>query len=213
MEHSKLIRVAIVEDTEDIRLATAILVGGSQGFECKYHYKSGEDALEKLPFNTVDVVLMDINMCGISGIECIRLLKPKMPDTYFMIFTVYEDEENIFKALKAGAMGYLLKRSSPNQILDAIRDLFNGGSPMSSEIARRVVTTFNPPVSLENQNPHDLTVREREILDFLAKGFLYKEIAASLFISHETVKKHIQNIYRKLQVQTRTEALNKAFSK
>lgn len=213
MEHTYPIKVAIVEDTEDIRLATGILIGGSQGFECKYQFKSGEEAIAQLPSYTVDVVLMDINMGGISGIECIRQLKPKMPDTYFMIFTVYEDDENIFNALKAGAMGYLLKRSSPNQILEAIRDLFNGGSPMSSEIARRVVTTFNPAASTENQNPHDLTIREREILDFLAKGYLYKQIADSLFISHETVKKHIQNIYRKLQVQTRTEAINKAFSK
>lgn len=204
------ITVAIAEDIPEIRNAMKVLIGGSAGFTCDHAFENGTEALSKLPSLKPDVVLMDINMPGVNGIECVRQLKDQMPGTQFMMCTVYDDDDNIFEALAAGATGYLLKRTSPAQILEAIRDLHAGGSPMSSEIARRVVASMqkkNKPSSAVEI----LTEREKEILNFLSKGYLYKEIASELFISKETVKKHIHNIYEKLQVQTRTEALNKAF--
>lgn len=205
------ITVVVVEDTDEIRNALRVLINGSEGFSCEDVFSNAEDALLNLPGLQPDVVLMDINLPGKNGIDCVKELVNKIPSTQFMMCTVYDDDDNIFEALSAGATGYILKRTSPAQILEAIRDLYEGGSPMSGEIARRVVS------SLQKKNkPSDvtgiLTEREKEILDYLSKGFLYKEIAAELYISKETVKRHIHNIYEKLQVQTRTEALNKAFS-
>lgn len=206
------IRVSIVEDIEDIREALRVLINGSDGFECAHVFADAEEALDDMPVGEIDVVLMDISLPEMDGIECMKLLIPRMPRAQFMICTVYDDDDHIFNALQSGASGYILKRTSPAQILEAIRDLYEGGSPMSSEIARRVVN------SMQNQGKSSktvelLTVRETEILDFLAKGYLYKEIATELVISKETVKKHIHNIYEKLHVQTRTEALNKAFNR
>ena len=206
------IKVAIVEDSDDIRESLHLLINGSNGFECVNVYPDAEIALEELPSKEIDVVLMDINLPGKSGIECVSLLKDKMPQTQFMMCTVYDNEDAIFSALESGATGYLLKRTSPAQMLEAIRDLHQGGSPMSSEIARMVVEAMHrkrkPSGLIES-----LTEREKEILEFLARGFLYKEIAGELFISNETVKSHIHNIYDKLHVQTRTEALNKAYQR
>jgi DNA-binding NarL/FixJ family response regulator len=211
MTESK-ITVSIVEDTDDIREALRVLINGSNGFECTLVFPDAEQALKKMPNHKVDVVLMDIHLPGMNGIECMKALKPRLPGAQFMMCTVYDDDDNIFDALQSGATGYLLKRTSPAQILEAIRELHEGGSPMSSEIARRVVDSLQ-----KKKAPSDavamLTEREKEILDYLSKGFLYKEIANELFISRETVKKHIHNIYDKLQVQTRTEALNKTYRK
>lgn len=211
MNEEKII-VSIVEDTEDIREALRVLINGSDGFECVHVYADAEEALDKMSANEINVVLMDINLPGMDGIGCMKTLKPAMPNAQFMMCTVYDDDDHIFNALQSGASGYILKRTSPAQILEAIRDLHEGGSPMSSEIARRVVDsmqrTRKPSEAVEL-----LTEREKEILDFLAKGYLYKEIATELFISKETVKKHIHNIYNKLHVQTRTEALNKAYQR
>ena len=205
------ITVAVVEDLDEIRNAFRVLINGSEGFSCENTFSNAEEALLQLPALQPDVVLMDINLPGKNGIECVRELTGKTPYTQYMMCTVYDDDDNIFNALSAGATGYLLKRTSPAQILEAIRDLHEGGSPMSSEIARRVVASLqkkNKPSGVTDI----LTEREKEILDYLSKGFLYKEIAAELSISKETVKRHIHNIYEKLQVQTRTEALNKAYS-
>jgi len=206
------ISVAIVEDLKEIRESLRVLINGSEGFLCEHVYANAEDALAELFSKEVDVVLMDINLPGMNGIECMNLLKEKMPSTQFMMCTVYDDDENIFAALSSGATGYILKRTSPAQILEAIRDLHEGGSPMSSEIARRVVANLQKK-NVNSASVEILTQREKEILDYLAKGFLYKEIATELFISKETVKKHIHNIYDKLQVQTRTEAINKAYQR
>ncbi len=206
------ISVAIVEDLDDIRNAMRVLIGGSDGFKCEHVFENAETALQQLPLLRPDVVLMDINLPGKNGIECVKELKPQLPETQFMMCTVYDDDDHIFNALQAGASGYILKRTSPAQILEAIRDLHSGGSPMSSEIARRVVASLQSK-SKTNIATEILSDREKEILDYLAKGFLYKEIATALFISKETVKKHIHNIYEKLQVQTRTEALNKFYSR
>jgi DNA-binding NarL/FixJ family response regulator len=207
-EHN--IRVSIVEDIREIRDALRVLINGSDGFQCIHVFQDAEEALENMPVDEVDVVLMDITLPRMSGIDCMKLLKPKMPGgVQFLMCSVHDDDDHIFNALQAGAAGYILKRTSPAQILEAISDIYAGGSPMSSEIARRVVAmiqqqgTASPDVEV-------LTDREQEILDLLSQGYLYKEIAEQLYISKLTVKKHIHNIYDKLQVQNRTEALNKA---
>jgi DNA-binding NarL/FixJ family response regulator len=206
------IKVSIVEDIDDIRQAMRVLINGSVGYECVHVYADAEEALDKMPAQDINIVLMDINLPGMDGIACIKALKPVMPNAQFMMCTVYDDDDHIFNALQSGASGYMLKRTSPAQILEAIRDLSEGGSPMSSEIARRVVNSMQK--NGKTATAVDLlTDRETEILDFLAKGYLYKEIATELFISKETVKKHIHNIYEKLHVQNRTEALNKAYQR
>jgi DNA-binding NarL/FixJ family response regulator len=175
-------------------------------------FRDAEEAIAKMPVNDIDVVLMDIHLPGMNGVECMKNLKPSMPHAQFMMCTVFDDDDNIFTALEAGASGYLLKRTSPAQTLEAIRELHDGGSPMNSEIARRVVESMQKK-SKPNKAAESLTTRENEILDLLAKGYLYKEIADELSISKETVKTHIHNIYDKLHVQNRTEALNKAYYK
>lgn len=204
------IRVAIVEDDHDIRQSFETIIGTAPGFECVKSFETAEAALEEIPLLQPDVVIMDIHLPGISGIEAVRILKEEIPALQIAMCTVYEDDEHIFNALRAGASGYLLKRTSPEKLLEALSDLHNGGSPMSGEIARRVVASFQKKTT-PSPELAALTPREKEILDLLAKGYLYKEIAAELFISIETVKRHIHNIYEKLHVQTRTEALNKVF--
>ncbi len=205
------IDVAVVEDLEEIREALRVLINGSQGFSCTHVFANAEAAIQQLPELHPDVALVDIHLPGLSGIECVQDLKEQMPRTQFMMCTVYDDDDHIFDALKAGATGYILKRTSPAQILEAIRELHAGGSPMSGEVARRVINSIHKKNSNSAEAVEILTSREKEILDYLAQGFLYKEIADKLSVSKETVKKHIHNIYEKLHVQTRTEALNKAF--
>jgi DNA-binding NarL/FixJ family response regulator len=206
----KKIRVIIVEDDKEMREGLELIVQSDQSLECIATCSSGEDALGTIPSVNPDIVLMDINLPGISGIKCIKLLKPSMPMTQFMMCTVYEDNENVFDSLCAGASGYLLKNSPPSKITESIIDLYKGGSPMSSTIARKVIHAFQP-VAVPNTELDKLTAREKELLDLLSKGYRYKEIADKLFISFETVRTHIHNIYEKLHVQSRTEALNKAF--
>jgi DNA-binding NarL/FixJ family response regulator len=203
------IRVSIVEDINEIRDALRVLINGSAGFKCLHVYRDAEEALDNMPADEVDVVLMDITLPRMNGIECMKLLKQRMPDVQFMMCSVHDDDDHIFNALQSGAAGYILKRTSPAQILEAISDINAGGSPMSSEIARRVVAMIQQQGTVSKE-VEVLTDREKEILDLLAQGYLYKEIAEQLYISKLTVKKHIHNIYDKLQVQNRTEALNKA---
>jgi DNA-binding NarL/FixJ family response regulator len=204
------IRVIIVEDDEEMREGLELIVRSNPALECIVTCSSGEEALESIQSLIPDIVLMDIHLPGISGIDCVKKLKPSLTFTQFMMCTVYEDNENVFDSLCAGATGYLLKNSPPSKITDAIIDLYHGGSPMSSVIARKVIQAFRPVVE-QNKDMEKLTNREREMLDLLAKGYRYKEIADQLSISFETVRTHIHNIYEKLQVQSRTEALNKAF--
>lgn len=205
------ILVGIVEDEMQISTAIAALINGSEGFSCIHVYGNAEDAILNIPKMDLDVVLMDIHLPGKSGIECVAILKPLCPKTQFMMFTSYEDTESVFKALKAGATGYLTKTTQPSKILDAITDVHKGGSPMSSHIARKIVTSFQ--VVEDNKELQKLSIREKEILDLLSKGLRYKEIADQLFLSTETVRTHIRNIYEKLQVNSRTDALNKVFPK
>jgi DNA-binding NarL/FixJ family response regulator len=204
------IKVVIVEDDKEMREGLESIVRFHPALECLATYPSAEEALDHILSNIPDIVLMDIHLPGISGIECVRKLKPLLLSSQFMMCTVYEDNENVFDSLCAGATGYLLKNSPPGMITDAIIDLYHGGSPMSSVIARKVINAFQPALA-QNTDMGKLTRREREMLDLLAKGYRYKEIADQLFISFETVRTHIHNIYEKLQVQSRTEALNKVF--
>lgn len=202
------IRVSIVEDDDEVRQSLAVLLNGSEGFQCVSAHRTAEEALTAIPGLTPDVVLMDINLPRLSGIECVRQLKERLPTLKFLMLTMYEDSDLIFQSLGAGASGYLLKRTSPAKIMEAIQELQSGGAPMSSKIARIVVQHFQDRAVPAPETAR-LTQRERELLDLLAKGYRYKEIAEQLSISFDTVRAHLRNIYDKLQVRSRTEAVVK----
>jgi DNA-binding NarL/FixJ family response regulator len=200
------ITVSIVEDVAEIRDGVRAIVDQTPGFLCISAYNNAKDAYAGLKESPPDITIMDIGLPDGSGIECIRKLKTMDIRTQFLIFTIYEAGDRVFEALAAGASGYLLKTTAPEKIMEALQDMHAGGSPMSSSIARKIVASFYHP-DKENK----LSAREWEILRLLARGSLYKEIAAGLFISVGTVRQHIHNIYEKLHVQNRTEAINKAF--
>ncbi len=203
-----MITVSIVDDEKELCDSIATFVNGSPGFRCISTYHSGEAALRGLSGTRPDVVLMDINMAGMNGIECVRKLKSTSPETQIVMFTVYEDTDQIFKALAAGASGYLLKRLTPVKLLQAIREVHEGGSPMSSSIARKVVASFQVAESTSKEQPH-LSPREQTVLDCLAKGLTYKQIADQLDISIDTIRTYLRRIYEKLHVQSRTAAVAK----
>ncbi len=184
------------------------MINRAEGFRCASHYGDAETALEGLPGDKPEVVLMDINLPGMNGVECVRRLKRIAPATLIVMLTVYEDTENIFAALAAGATGYLLKRTTSAELIEAIREVHRGGSPMTTHIARKVTQSFQK-TGLSPQPAENLSTREQEVLDCLSQGFLYKEIAEKLGISYETVHTYIRRIYEKLQVRTRTEAVAK----
>lgn len=202
------IRVAIVEDDEPTRRILADVIRGTPGFELVSHYGDTESALERLPADQPEVVLMDINVPKLNGVECVRRLKPRLPAAQFLMLTVYEDADHIFAALAAGATGYLLKSTRRAELLAAIAQITAGGSPMSSGIARKVVQSFNrappPAAGMETLSP-----REQSVLALLTKGYLYKEIADELKVSVPTVNTYIRRIYEKLQVHSRTQAVAK----
>jgi DNA-binding NarL/FixJ family response regulator len=202
------INVSIVEDSDKLRGTLVRALNRAEGIHCLSEYANAEDALKALPQDRPNVVLMDINLPGMNGVECVRHLKPLLPETQIVMLTVYEDTENIFSALKAGATGYMLKRTTQAELLEAIREVHRGGSPMTTHIARKVVQTLQQAPA-PTQAAEALSPREQEVLDCLAKGFLYKEIAEKLGISYETVHTYIRRIYEKLQVRTRTEAVAK----
>ncbi len=202
------ITVSIVEDNDQLRGTLARVISRAEGFRCLSQYPEAEAAVEALPRDHPDVVLMDINLPGMNGVECVRRLKQLAPDSLVIMLTVYEDTENIFNALAAGASGYLLKRTPRAEVLDAIREVHRGGSPMTTHIARKVVQSFQQ-TGASSQPTESLSPREQEVLDCLSKGFLYKEIADKLGIGYETVHTYIRRIYEKLQVRTRTEAVAK----
>ena len=188
------------------------MIGRAEGFRFVSDYATAEDALAGLPKVKPDVVLMDINLPGMNGVECVRKLKALLPQTQVMMLTVYEDTENIFNALAAGANGYLLKRTPTKELIEAIREVHRGGSPMTTHIARLVVQSFQKPAAPAAQPGGDLSElseREQQVLDLLAQGLIYKEIADKLQIGYETVHTYIRRIYEKLQVRTRTEAVAK----
>jgi DNA-binding NarL/FixJ family response regulator len=203
------LQVAVLEDLEDVALALAEIINEEEDMSCKQVYHNAEDAMLFLPRNPADVMIVDIGLPRASGIEAILHLSEKCPDMLFCMFTVYEDDDKIFESLKAGAKGYILKKSSDELIVKAIRELHAGGSPMSPSIARRIIDLFsNLPASPVTPDL-PLTERELELLEHLSKGYLYKEIAEKMGITVGTVKQHIHKIYDKLHVTNRTEAINK----
>jgi DNA-binding NarL/FixJ family response regulator len=202
------ITVSIVEDNEQLRTTLCRLLDRSEEFRCLSQFGNAESALEALPKDRPKVVLMDINLPKMNGVECVRKLKQIAPEILVVMLTAYEDTENIFAALAAGATGYLLKRAPKAELLDAIREVSRGGSPMTTHIARKVVQSFQKAAP-STQPTENLSTREQEVLDCLSQGFLYKEIAEKLGISYETVHTYIRRIYEKLQVRTRTEAVAK----
>ncbi len=203
-----MISVSIVDDEKDLRQSITTFINGSAGFKCVSAYGKAETALQKLPSDKPDVVLMDINLGGTNGIECVKRLKTEAPQMQILMLTVYEDTEKIFNALAAGASGYLLKRSNPAKLLRAIQEVHEGGSPMSSSIARKVVASFQKAKPTSEKQTH-LSPREEMVLDYLAKGFAYKQIADQLGISVETIRSYLRRICEKLHVQSRTEAVAK----
>lgn len=212
----KEISVCIVEDNKELRNALEEIVSMSEGFKCIGTIGTAEDAVNQIPVLKPDVVLMDINLgTPETGIDVVRVLKPRIPSLNFMMCTVYEEDEKIFEALSAGASGYILKKTNPARLLEAIRELYEGGAPMSSQIARKVVAAFQQQSdnSNEQQNLDMLTAREKEILEFLSRGLMYKEIASQLFLSPETVRKHVYHIYEKLHVNNRVAAVNKFYGR
>ncbi len=206
------IKLAIVEDLEEVIEGLAAFIELDKDLELINVYRTAEAAALELPIINPDIVIMDINLPGITGIECIKRVKAIAPKIQFMMFTVYENNEQVFEALKAGASGYLLKKTPPSQIIEAIKELNDGGSPMSATIASKLVKVFleHQPKTLNNEAAI-LSNREKEVLTLVAKGLLYKEIAEQLFISFHTVRQHIGKIYEKLHVQNKTEAINKVF--
>jgi DNA-binding NarL/FixJ family response regulator len=206
------ITLAIVEDLDEVRDGLKNFLALSEEFKVLETFRTAEEASDNIPRLKPDIVIMDISLPGMNGIECIRQVKDKTPATQFMMFTVYENDEKVFEALKAGASGYLLKNTGLVQLVESLKELHNGGSPMSANIARKLVTIFREQKT-ETTHVQSLSIRENEILQLLAKGLLYKEIADQLAISVSTVRQHIHHIYEKLHVQNRTEAINKAFGK
>jgi DNA-binding NarL/FixJ family response regulator len=203
------ISVGIVEDDSSIRHSIAALIDSTEGYRCTASFPSVESALEGMPNPPPDVMLMDINLGGMSGIEGVRRLKATLPQMHVLMLTVFEESDKIFQSLCAGASGYLLKRTRPEKILEAITEVHDGGAPMTASVARKVLhlfTTVAPPSVPES----NLTVREIEILQHLVTGSSYNKIARDLFISHNTVNSHIKNIYEKLQVHSKSEAVAKA---
>ncbi len=203
-----MIAVAIVEDDTGTRRSLGLLLSETPGFRCACACSSGEEALRLIPRAKPEVVLMDIHLPNLSGIECTARLKQLLPALQVIMITMYADTDKVFSALRAGASGYLLKRSSPEKILEAIKDVSQGGAPMTSEIARKVVEAFNQPTTMDAEED-GLTRREQEILELLCRGYANKEIAENLSISFETVRWHNRQIYHKLHVRSRSEAAAK----
>lgn len=207
MKDLKPISVAIIEDVKDVALTLRELFDEEEGFICKKVYFNAEDAIHFLTNDPVDIVLADIGLPNADGIEAIVAIRERCPDTQFCMFTVFEDNEKIFRSLQAGAKGYILKNAEPERILEAVKELYHGGSPMNPSIARKVIDAFaNIPASKPKL---PITERESELLNHLSLGLLYKEIAVEMGITIGTVKQHIHKIYDKLQVNNRTEAINK----
>ncbi len=210
----KVINVAIVEDNKTIREGLSVLINGTEGFKCVGSYSNCDSFLKDLESSIIDVVLMDIGLPGMNGIEGVKRAKQINPDVSILMLTIYEESEIVYDALCAGAYGYLVKKTPPLRLIDAIMEVYLGGSPMSSRIARQVITSFqNSKNGSHVDSQYNLSNREREVLNHLADGSNYQEIANELFISVDTVRHHIRNIYKKLQVHSQSEAVAKAIRK
>lgn len=206
-EHS--IRISVVEDERRIRANLSAFFSSEPGFVLVRAYANGEEAVAGLPADAPDVVVMDIGLPGMSGIECVRTVAPGLPTTQFLMFTLHDDDAAVFEALKAGANGYLVKSSTPDEIANAVRELREGGSPMSMGVARRVIDHFRSVPQTPDAAALGITERESQLLAMLAEGLLYKEIADRMGLSVGTIKQLIHRLYGKLHVDNRTEAVNK----
>ena len=209
-----MINVAIVEDNNTIREGLAVLINGTQGYSCVGSFNDCESFLKKLHSLSIDVVLMDIALPGINGIEGVKKALEIKEDLDVLMLTIYEDSEVVFDALCAGACGYLVKKTPPSRLLEAIKEVHEGGSPMSSQIARQVIIAFKEGKdSMKDKSSYGLSEREKEVINLLAQGNNYQQIGVQLFISVDTVRHHIKNIYKKLHVHTQSEAVAKAIRK
>jgi DNA-binding NarL/FixJ family response regulator len=208
-----MISVIIVEDLPEIRNGITEIVNTEENLVLINAFENAEAAIPNIIEHQPDIVVMDINLPGINGIEAIKQLKNDCPATQFMIFTIYENDEKVFEALKAGASGYILKKTEPEKIIEAIIELANGGSPMNANIARKLVSIFYNQEKQMNEAADILSKREKEILQLISKGFLYKEIADKIGIGFGTVRQHLNNIYTKLHVHNKTEAINKVYGR
>lgn len=208
-----MINVAIIEDNNIIREGLAALINGTEGYKCVGLYPTSEKFLEQVPTLKMDVILMDIGLPGMNGIEAIKKAREINPDLNFLMLTVYEESEMVFQALCAGACGYLVKKTPPTRLLEAIKDIYEGGSPMSSQIARQVIIEFQKEKNLVSIDNYSLSNREKEVLNHLSNGKSYQEIGDQLYISVDTVRHHIRNIYKKLHVHSQSEAVAKAIRK
>ena len=205
------IRICIVEDLEEVRNGLCAIIKMTEGFTVLQSFSNAEDMLSELPALQPDIVIMDIHLPGMNGIECIRQVRVLRPAVQFMMFTIYENSNTVFEALEAGATGYLLKNSTAGKIIDSLRELHNGGSPMNAEIAKKLVNRFQQQASV--MKDYHLTAKEQQVLNLMAKGYLYKEIAEELNNTVNTIKQHIRHIYEKLHVQNKAEAINKVYLK
>lgn len=209
-----MINVAIVEDNKTIREGLAALISGTPGYECVGSFSDCENFLSNMSKSDIDVVLMDIGLPGISGIEGVKRARKINPALNILMLTIYEESNVVFEALCAGACGYLVKKTPPSRLLEAIKDIYEGGSPMSSNIARQIISVFHQKKNINgNGADYELTPREKEVLNHLAEGYNYQEIADKIFISVDTVRHHIRNIYKKLHVHSQSEAVAKAIRK
>ena len=205
-----MIKVVIFEDNRSLREGLVAMIGGTPGYECSGAFPNCNNLLKNIGFTKPDVVLMDIEMPGMNGIEAVYLIKEDYPEIKILMETIFDDDEKIFNSICAGAEGYILKHTSPAEILEAIKEIYEGGSPMTPSIANRVLKMVKEKPNFSNKESFDLSAREKEILFCLVKGMSYKMVADTCFISIETVNVHIKNIYRKLRVHSKSEAVAKA---
>lgn len=203
------IRVAIFEDNKHLRESLYYLINGTPGFSCTGAYPDCNDAVFQITKDTPDVILMDIEMPGLNGIQGVKLIKSKFPQVHVLMQTIFHDENNIFDAICAGASGYILKSTTPAEYIAAIKDVYNGGSPMTGSIARKVLELFQKNIQVEAKQDYQLTPKEKEMLQFMVQGKSFKMIAEAAGISYETVRTHMKNIYAKLHVNSNTEAVSK----
>jgi DNA-binding NarL/FixJ family response regulator len=207
-----MINVCIIEDIPEIQDGLKAIIENDDRFLLLKCFNNAEDAIKELPLLIPNIVIADINLPGQSGIDCVSAIKEMVPAIQFIMFTIYEDNDQVFEAIKAGANGYILKNTAPEKIIESLLDLSEGGSPMTPKIARKVIANMQGH-TVNKEQIETLTARENEVLLLLSKGFLYKEIADKLFIAPSTIKRHISHIYQKLQVQNKTEAINKMYGR